>query len=177
MKITVSSIAKKAGKSRDSVYIFLRKKYKVQHNEDLPKELTEEDERDYIEYQNQKNKNVDKLLSDSKCKDINKKFKPLTREEKSTLKVRLSDLKDKYDFNKKLSLELESEIDTYISNNNNTVMTSGNGSMTSIPQVDKYDKVMNTIMKLTSKITECEERLGIIPNEEERKTVFVKFDE
>lgn len=176
MAVTVKKIADESGKSRDSVYTFLRKKYDVLYNEDLPKELTEEDLRDFILYQEKKNLGVEESMTKSKAK--RKRVKKLTSDEESTLSRILVDLKDSYNKNLQLKSDLECEINTYREQNGSLVMPSGNGSMTMIPQVKQYDQVCNTLMKLSVKVSETEEKLGIFADTEEDKEVYGKeFDD
>lgn len=164
---TITQFSKKVSASKDSVYIAMRKKYKVNTNQELPKKFNDEDVEFYLNQAKEKEKNVEKILSSSKVTK-RKRVSKLTDEEVRTAKQRLLDLKDQYNWTLQNCEDLKQEIDNYKKENKTSAVTGGNGSVMMLPQQKQLESYLKLMLNINRSISELENELDMeISNEED----------
>lgn len=164
---TITQFSKKVGASKDSVYIAMRKKYKVDSNKELPKKFDDEDVEFYLSQAEEKNKNVEKIIDNSKITK-RKRVSKLTDDEVRTAKQRLLDLKAQYNWTHQNIQDLQQEIDNYKKENKTSVVTAGNGSVMMMPQQKQLESNQKLLLNINRSISELENELDMgVDNEEE----------
>lgn len=156
--VTITKLAKLAGTTRPTIYKYFEKKGydKTNINESVVK--------DVVDHFSKRIKSNQKIRSASKKSSVSPKFKSkkLSSEEKETVKERLLNAKNDYNFNTSIITRLKNEIDEYVNENNCTTFENHSGGTTAIPQIKQLENYIKLNIALNKTIQELEQVLDII---------------
>lgn len=156
--MTITKLAKLAGTTRPTIYKYFEKKGYDKKN------INENVIRDVIDHFSKRTESNKKLKSTCKRSSVSPRFKAknLTEEEKETVKERLLNAKNDYNYNAKIISRLKNEIDEYVEEKNCTTFENHSGGTSAIPQIKQLENYMKLNIALNKTIQELEQALDII---------------
>lgn len=157
---TITQFSKLVEASKDSVYIAMRKKYRVKTNQELPKKFDDEDVNYYLNQKQDKSNNTNEIIDNSKITK-RKRVKKLTDEEVRTAQQRLLDLKAQYNWTHQNIKDLQQEVDNYKSQNQTSIVTGGNGSVMMLPQQKQLESNQKLLLNINKAISDLENELDM----------------
>lgn len=169
---TIKQLSEKLNMSRDYVYQNLMKRYQVDDRKALKKKFDDED-LEFLEKELKKrNKNVDDTLKATKISK-RQKAKKLTDEVKSTIKQRLIDAKENYNWIMQNIADLKEEIESYKKRNKTSAVSSGNGGISILPQQKQMESYQKLLITWNKTISDLEKDLELTSlSDDEGVSVF-----
>lgn len=161
--VSISKLSQMIGVSRQSIYNFCDK-YGIDAKK-IKQEDVERIKEYYLTQEKEKSNNYSNVLKT--CAKKRQKASKLSNEEVSTLKERLKNAKEQYNFNQFLIEMYTDEIDSFQNTNGTLAIPCSNGSMSMIPQVKYLESYQKLNMSLNKTIDELETKLNLIEKDED----------